>query len=296
MSALSPESVALQHLAGLDEDLITYITSILDDMTVDERKSSDALNESISPFLIDSEFVDSEEAALACCRKMSVSFGGSGYKSSKVEEEDETPMLLAAPMKMKDTSGYAKQKHTFGGAVFAKATGQDFDDKSSTGGGFGIGGGGNSNSNYEASAMPTTQKQVRQMRRENERVQKIMRIEAAARQAEEAELSRARLAAIKASRLLGRASVTGVNIERFSIPHPSGTSDLLTDVSLVLAPGRRYGTFKNSNSRILCISFCSNPSNILRGSFSRKVITDLMQSDYEVIVEQLQNSYRVIAK
>jgi ATPase subunit of ABC transporter with duplicated ATPase domains len=32
-----------------------------------------------------------------------------------------------------------------------------------------------------------------------------------------------------------------VNIERLSLPHPSGTGDLLTDATLVLAPTKRYG-------------------------------------------------------
>ena len=49
------------------------------------------------------------------------------------------------------------------------------------------------------------------------------------------------MAAIRASRANGRQSFTGVNIDRLSLPHPSGTGELLSDATLVLAPGRRYG-------------------------------------------------------
>ncbi len=79
------------------------------------------------------------------------------------------------------------------------------------------------------------------MKKSNEQLQKLLRHETALRAAAEAELMAARMAAIKASRALGRQSNCGVNIERFSIPHPSGTSDLLTDAALKLSPGRRYG-------------------------------------------------------
>jgi ATP-binding cassette subfamily F protein 3 len=57
----------------------------------------------------------------------------------------------------------------------------------------------------------------------------------------DAEMAAARMAAIKANRAAGRQASTGVNIERFSIPHPSGSAELLTDASLTMAMGRRYG-------------------------------------------------------
>ena len=52
------------------------------------------------------------------------------------------------------------------------------------------------------------------------------------------------MAAIKASRSAGRQALTGVNLEGFSIPHPSGTGDLLSDATLVMTPGRRYNVHK----------------------------------------------------
>jgi ATP-binding cassette subfamily F protein 3 len=72
-------------------------------------------------------------------------------------------------------------------------------------------------------------------------LQRALKQEAMARAAAEAEMASARMAAIRASRAAGRQALTGVNIDRFSLPHPAGSGDLLTDVSLVLSPGRRYG-------------------------------------------------------
>ena len=82
--SMSVEEVIQGHLKGLDDDLMSYIVSILEDMSLDERKSNETLQETISPFLLDSGFCDSEEDATTCCKKISVSFGGSGYKSSGI--------------------------------------------------------------------------------------------------------------------------------------------------------------------------------------------------------------------
>jgi len=98
-----------------------------------------------------------------------------------------------------------------------------------------------SNSALEIKNLLTTQKQIRKQRKENEALRKILKAEEMAKKLEAEEMARARMAAIKASRLLGKQSSLGVNIERFSLPHPSGTGELLSDIPLTLVPGRRYG-------------------------------------------------------
>ena len=79
------------------------------------------------------------------------------------------------------------------------------------------------------------------MRKENELLSKLIRMEAMQREREAEELRSARMAAIRASRVTGRQVNSGVSIERFSLPHPSGSGDLLTDASITLSKGRRYG-------------------------------------------------------
>lgn len=45
-----------------------------------------------------------------------------------------------------------------------------------------------------------------------------------------------------------------MNIDKFALPHPSGQGDLLSDASLVLSPGRRYGLVgKNGAGNIIVL-------------------------------------------
>lgn len=208
---------------------MSYLLSVVEAMSPDERKSSHSLNEAIGPFLLDCGSVETEDAAEALCKIIAVSFGGSGFKSVVVDEEEQIT-LLSAPIKMIDRSGLNKvTKATYGGTVISS---MDEDGQMTEV---------NHNSSLDAAAIPTTQRQIRRNRKENERLQRILRAEEMARFNAEAEMAAARMAAIKANRSAGRQAAMGVNIERFSIPHPSGTSDLLTDASLTLASCKRYG-------------------------------------------------------
>ena len=239
MAAISPSQVLSQKLAGFDEELLGYITNILDEWSLDERRNIGQLKETILPFIVDTGFAD-ETGAESLCRDISIAFGGSGYNkgnnnntnnnsSSGGNPLDDAPILLSAPIKIIDNAPILTNvKHTYGGAVLAEAS-ADADVKLSN------------NSQLDVSAIPTTQKQLRKMRKENEALQKILKAEATARAELAAELAAARMAAIRASRASGRQANTGVNIERLTLPHPSGTGDLLTDVPLILASGRRYG-------------------------------------------------------
>jgi hypothetical protein len=241
MASFDVSAVLVDHLKGLDEDVVSYLTSVVDAMSSDERKASHALYEAIGPFLLDCGSVDSEEAAEALCKTISVSFGGSGFKSAVVEVEEQIT-LLSAPIKMSDRSGLNKApKATYGGAVISN---MDEDGQVTEV---------NHNANLDAAAIPTTQRQIRKNRKENERLQRILRAEEMARMKAEAEMAAARMAAIKANRSAGRQAAMGVNIERFSIPHPSGTSDLITDASLTLASGRRYGLVGKNGAGIVYV-------------------------------------------
>lgn len=230
MSALDVRGVLERALKGSfdDEGILEYLCGVVEGMSLEEKRNSSVLFEVISPFLIDAGAVADASAAEVVCKSLSVAFGGSGYKkaASAVESEDDTPQLLATAVKIKDLAGLEPAKKTYGGAVFADAeTGEVVD----------------SNTAYEGSAIPTTQKQLRKQRKENEALNKILRVEAQQRAEAAAEMMAARMAAIRASRASGRQANTGVNIERLSLPHPSGTGDLLTDVTFSLAPGRKYG-------------------------------------------------------
>ena len=158
-----------------------------------------------------------DEGSEKLCKDISIAFGGSGYKNNPITAADDAPLLLSAPVRISDNAPDLKNvKKTYGGAVIAGA--DDGSDPSPSGPL-------SSNSLMDASAIPTTQKQLRKMRKENEVLQKILKAESLARSTAAAEMAAARMAAIKASRSAGRQANTGVNIERLSLPHPSGANE-----------------------------------------------------------------------
>ena len=219
------ETVVRSALHGLDDDILSYLVSTVDNMSPAERRSFDCLRELIEPFLLDTDFCDGPTAT-QICRQMTVAFGGSGYKSQTIE--DETPQLLSNPIKMIDRMDLIHAKATYGNYVVPS----DENGKPSF-----I----PSNPPLDISNVSVTQRQARKMRKENEMLSKLLRQEQLRREREAQELRAARMAAIKASRAAGRQANMGVNIERFSLAHPSGTGELLTDASLVMARHRRYG-------------------------------------------------------
>lgn len=227
---MNVERVLNTLLPNFDEDVLSYLISVVSDMSDHERKSATILKETVAPFLIDSNFVSTQEEADELCQKMSLQFGGSGlsiFRNSHMEDDDQ-PSLLVAPIKMIDSSCslLKKEKQTYGGVVMASEDGSlQF----------------STNSQYDAAALPTTSKQARKLRKINEQQQRAVRVEALARQKGEHEMAMARMSAIKASRAAGKQYLSGLQLERFCLPHPSGTGDLLTDASLSLVPGRRYG-------------------------------------------------------
>lgn len=226
MANFSVENIMKENLKGLDEDLLLYITSVVEEMTIDERKNQKALNEIISPFLIDSGLLD-EDGAEIVSKKIAVAFGGSGRSTVSVVVNEEQPALLNKAIRISEQAGLNVPKvATYGGVI----TSED-DTKVSI-----------SNVAMDISTMPTTQKQLRKMRRENEQLQRMLRLEAAEEELRRKEFLEARMNAIKVARTAGRSQTSvGVNIDRFSLPHPSGTGQILEDASLLLVAGRRYG-------------------------------------------------------
>jgi hypothetical protein len=259
LAIMRSELVASHCMEDVGEDILQYIATIVVEMSVDERRSSATLFASISPFIIDccsSPDVDGEKVANSICKSIAISCGGSGYNKVVPQSSSSSSaggsmmiagmiddaadsMLLSAPIKIGERTGLNKQpKSTYGGAIITSnindATSDMYDmTLGSTES--------NHNSSLDASSMPSTQKQLRRQRKDNEKLQKMLRIEEMARLQAEKEMSDARMAAIKANRVGGRQASTGVHLDRFNIPHPSGSSDLLTDASLVLSSHRRYG-------------------------------------------------------
>lgn len=235
-------SILSNVLEGLEEDFLEYLIQAIDDMNNEDRKSVPMLKEIISPFLLDTGLVSSDEEATNKCQSISIAFGGSGTLksnnlSTNVTFNDESPSLLNQPVKIIDNSDLKSKPKTFGATFMASIGNNSMNPISSNIAALSI----NSNTKLEVSAIPTTQKQLRKLKKENEVLRKIMQQEALEREREAEELLRARMLAIKASRALGKQSLTGVNINSFSLPHPSGKGDLLSDAQLILSPGRRYG-------------------------------------------------------
>jgi ABC-type multidrug transport system fused ATPase/permease subunit len=223
------QAVAQRVLPGFDEDLLGYISAVLLEMSVDERRSAAVMSEAVAPFLVDADYATEQ---------VTVAFGGSGYKGSGSgggsAEEDATPELLSAPVRIKELGSHLlEEKKTYGGVVFADAEGET---------------GGNSNSALNMSSMPATLRQKKRAKKEEELLQRKLRAEAAREAEERRVMASARMAAIRANRVAGKTAKSGYSLDRFSIPHPSGTGNLLEDVSLTLSSQRRYGLIGKNGS------------------------------------------------
>ena len=112
-----------------------------------------------------------------------------------------------------------------------------------------------SNSSYDSKAIPTTQREARKMRRTTEQLRALLEQEKAKRAAEQQVVIAERMKALQYQReqIAARAmskSQKGVDqafnrqgssiiLDRFSLAHPSGSGELLSNVSLTLASNRR---------------------------------------------------------
>lgn len=238
--SMSTQEIIEQILPNFNEDLLSYMISIFDEMSLVEKHNSSYIYEIISPFLLDTEYCTNDHDIEKICRQFVQAFGGSGYKSTSSTHgpagqkdidhnkgNDDTPQLLSAPIKIKEIAGLDQIKQTYGGVVLVDVnnpqeivTNQELDIKD----------------------LPTTQRSKRKLKRENEQLARKLRIESALAAEQRQQMAAARMAAIKASRNSSKSkAVTGLHLENFSLPHPSGTGDLFSDISLYLNYGGRYG-------------------------------------------------------
>lgn len=251
VTKMDVEAALKLHLATLEEDILSYLQSIVEDLSISERKAPQKLFEAISPFLVEGGYYNTDDECMQKCRELSVSFGGSGGNASNAlakERDDDLPILLAAPVKMKNNKELLNPEqikidmplnlddpvNVFLQMPVVK---DDAHGNSAPAG--------TDRSNFidplDVKAIPQTQRELRKQRKANEQLQRILRAEAMARAKAEEEMAQARMAAIRASRAMGKQYNTGVTMEAFSLPHPTGSGELLTDASLTLAPGHRYG-------------------------------------------------------
>ena len=233
MAALNPRQALLSAIGeGLDDDISSYLCSVLEEMSLQELRSAETLTEVVAPFLV-STGSHTETQAAHVCRLLATSFGGSGYsrgnESRKVPDViEDAPLLLSAPIKLSETAEVKQlnKKHTYGGAQVTSADGTIQT---------------NSDLGQDGTQLPATKSAMKRQRRENEILARKLQEEAQRRAAEAAESMAARMAAIRATRASGGAHKAGVQCDSLTLPHPSGKGDLLTDAQLNLAPGRRYG-------------------------------------------------------
>ena len=115
----------------IDESILEYCASILDELSEEERTQSDLIEEMISPFLLESGSFE-EDRAKEICTTIATSFGGSGFSRTvfshgpKGDEDEEAPLaLLNAPIKMGESQvmKQLEKKSTYGG-VFVPGGGE----------------------------------------------------------------------------------------------------------------------------------------------------------------------------
>ncbi len=231
----------------IDDSVLEYLGSIIDELEEEERKMSSVLEEMIAPFLVESGV--KEEAAKEICVLCSRRFGGSGFSvfsgisSTGVDADEmgEAPILLDAPVKMMESEAIRKitKTSTYGG-VYVPARGDDLKVEFIE--------------EYKTKAPQTKAELKRQKKLEEQ-----LEAEANRRKEEQQQQMVARMAAIKATRAAGQRHKQGVNIDNMCLPHPSKNGELLSDVSLTLAPTRKYGLIgKNGAGKSTLMRYLAN--------------------------------------
>lgn len=61
MASSSVREVLESNLMGLTEDILEYLITIIEDMSIDERKSIISLKDTVIPFLLDTGYCENEE-------------------------------------------------------------------------------------------------------------------------------------------------------------------------------------------------------------------------------------------
>jgi ATP-binding cassette subfamily F protein 3 len=136
---------------------------------------------------------------------------------------DDAPELLNAPVRIIDTAGIAPPKATYGGVILSDQDSHLM------------------NSNFNVSNVASTQRERRKQREADETLKKKLEEVAAQDAMHRREMAEARMQAIRAQQRSQKHSSPGAKIEGYRLPHPSGTGDLISDISLTLSMGRTYG-------------------------------------------------------
>ena len=247
---VSVEEVIRSNIPNFDDDCLDYLISVIEGMTMEERQNTDNLAENISPFLIETGELNEEDTELIC-RKVSVAFGSSGRSGAHVfTAMDDSPGLLQSAVRIIDNAEEAglilNKSATYGKVVISNASGNIV----------------GSNSAYDAKAMPTTQREARRMKRTAEQLRELLQREKAKRDEEQQKVIAERMRALQYQRdQIANSRVSkkhtesvfnrkgsSVTLDRFSLPHPSGSGELLSDVSLTLSCNRRYGLIGRNGS------------------------------------------------
>ena len=58
MAAINVSNVLTKALPSFDDELLSYITTILEDWSLDDRRSVAMLKETVAPFIVDTGYAD----------------------------------------------------------------------------------------------------------------------------------------------------------------------------------------------------------------------------------------------
>lgn len=199
-----------------DVDILEYLVGVIDDMSLEERNSFSSFEASVSPFLLSSGYsVDDCDASAKSLSIFEAIKGNNSISSAAVES---IPEILNAPVVMVHNSDSSKT------SLFNCAN-EDI----------------SSGSDFQSKKEEVTSRDARKDKKANEQHRRAVENELRLREEVLKSQQEARLSVLKASRGFSRQAYSGLNLEGFSLPSPSGSGDLLSDVSLILTFGHRYG-------------------------------------------------------
>lgn len=261
-------------LPGLDEDILDYIVSALEEFQGDVDADAEETATMISSFLMSAGFLEDEEEALVKAREVVskvVSSGGGGGGGSTEINDDDVPQKLSEDVKKMVMDNTTDQAVPLADNNLGRGKGKV-------------------NKNTLIDEQPIlSEKEVKQIKKKDEKAIKKQETkkkfgkQTAAERAEqqamevETELIQARIAAVQARSKLG-AYKGSLDAKEFTLPNPGGGQPLLEDAACRLVWGRRYaligrnGMGKSTMLRALAARRVGNiPENVTVHYVSQEV-------------------------
>jgi ATP-binding cassette, subfamily F, member 3 len=226
LTVVDVAATCAEVLAGLDEDVLEYITETAAPDGGPLELEKEDFEELVVPMLVDAELCEDDDAAQAKFEELwsKLTAGGGGAAA----EEASAPKLLTGKVSLKAQAREYEEAAAKQAAHFDSGVQDVLNKEIDTSKVDDVEDGGLRDPKAEANAAARCERLTAEVVKETESLEQEM---AAAREA----------AAQMRTDGQGGAGLGAIETGTFDLPNPGGGADLLSNAAVVLVPGRRYG-------------------------------------------------------